>query len=155
METNFLSEVHPRIVHFPIALLSLYSLLEIFGIIFKNEFISKSALLVLCIGVVTSLLAVLSGNQAAENFKYWTDQSLILLNNHQSFATYLLWFSAIICALRIYFVNRKIFYGWRKNIFLVFAVITLFLVVQTGLYGGDLVKKFGIGTDVYQNYENE
>jgi uncharacterized membrane protein len=155
LETNFLAEIHPKVVHFPVALLTTYSILEIAGIVFNKEFLTKSALLVLCLGVVTSLLAVLTGNQAANDFVYWTDESSALLNKHQTYATFLLWISAIVCGLRIFAVTRKKFVGLIKYVFLVFAIVILFLVSQTGLYGGDLVKKYGIGTDIYQNDEAE
>lgn len=155
MDINFLAEIHPKVVHFPVALLATYSVLEIFGIIFNKEFITKSALLVLCLGVATSLFAVLTGNQAADSFLYWTDESSALLKNHQSYATYLLWFSAIVCGLRIYIMVKKKFVGLTKYFFLIFAIVILFLVFQTGSYGGNLVKKYGIGTDIYQNDETE
>lgn len=155
METNFLAEIHPKVVHFPVALLATYSILEIVGIILKKDFISKSALLILCLGVATSLFAVLTGNQAANNFIYWTAESTAVMNNHQMFATYLLWFSVIVCTLRFYFVIKKKFGNLIKFIFLVFSLIILFLVFQTGFYGGDLVKRFGIGTDLHHNYETE
>ena len=155
METNFLAEIHPKVVHFPVALLTTYSLLEIVGIVFNKEFITKSALLVLCLGVVTSFFAVLTGNQAAANFVYWTDESSELLSNHQSLATILVWISAIVCGLRIFVVTKKKFVGLIKYVFLVFAIVILFIVYQTGSYGGDLVKKYGIGTDIYQNDEAE
>ena len=155
MEANFLAEIHPKVVHFPVALLTTYSILEIIGIVFNKEFITKSAFLVLCLGVVTSLFAVLTGNQAAANFVYWTDDSLALLNNHQSSATYLLWTSAIVCGLRIFAVIKKKFVGLIKYVFVILAIVILFIVFKTGSYGGDLVKKYGIGTDVYQNEESE
>lgn len=155
METNFLAEIHTKVVHFPIALLATYSILEVIGISFKKEFITKSALLILCLGVVTSLFAVLTGNQAATDFLFWTDQSKALLSSHQSYATFLLWLSAIVCGLRIYVVIKKKFVGWIKYVFLIFAIGILFLVFKTGTYGGDLVKKYGIGTDVYQNHNSK
>jgi len=155
LETNFLAGIHTKVVHFPVALLATYSVLEIIGILFKNEFISKSALLILCFGVVTALLAVLTGNSAADNFLFWNDVSSSLLFKHQNFATYLAWFSALFCALRIYVVVKKKFVGLRKYVFLIFALLILFLVYKTGTYGGDLVKKYGIGTDLYQNEETE
>ncbi len=155
METNFLAEIHTKVVHFPIALLATYSILEIFGVVSNKDFVTKSALLILCFGVVTSLFAVLTGNQAATDFLFWTDQSKALLSSHQSYATFLLWLSAIVCGLRIFVVIKKRFVGLTKYIFLIFAIVILFLVFKTGTYGGDLVKKYGIGTDVYQNHNSE
>ena len=155
MEINFLADIHPRVVHFPVALLATYSILEIVGVLFKKEFISKSALLIVCIGVATSLLAVLTGNQAANDFTFWTEESSAVLNDHQTFATFLLWFSPIVCGLRFYFTVKKKFSGKIKYIFLIFSLVILFLVYQTGSYGGDLVKRFGIGTEMYQNIESE
>ena len=151
MEINLLAEIHPKVVHFPVALLATYSVLELAGIVFNKEFISKSAILILCLGVVASFLAVFTGNLAADNFLYWTDESSSLLFQHQTYATYLLWLSAIFCAIRIYVSVKKKFAGIRKYVFLIFALIILFLVYKTGTYGGDLVKKYGIGTELYEN----
>jgi uncharacterized membrane protein len=155
MDTSFLADIHPKVVHFPIALLTTYSLLEIVGIVFKKEFISKSALLILCLGVVTAFFAVLTGNQAASDFGFWNEKSNSLLNEHQTYATYLLWFSAIICGSRIFVVLKKKFTGIIKYIFILFALIIIFLVYETGMHGGDLVKKFGIGTDVFETHISE
>lgn len=150
METSFLADIHPKVVHFPIALLTTYSLLEIVGIVFKKEFISKSTLLILCLGVVAAFFAVLTGNQAAADFKFWTDDSSALLSEHQTYATYLLWFSVLVCGFRIFVVIKKKFIGSTKYLFILFALMIIFLVYETGTHGGNLVKKYGIGTDALE-----
>ncbi|HSW53746.1 MAG TPA: DUF2231 domain-containing protein [Ignavibacteriaceae bacterium] len=155
MDSFFLAEVHPKVVHFPVALLTTYSFLEIIGIVFKKEFISKAALLILCIGVITAFFAVLTGNQAFADFKFWTDDSSALLNDHQNYATYLLWLSVLVCGFRVFVVLKKKFFGITKYLFILFAIMILFLVYQTGMHGGDLVKKFGIGTDVFETKISE
>jgi len=147
LETSFLADFHPKVVHFPVALLVTYSFLELFGVIFNKEFITKSALLILCIGVISAFVAVLSGNSAASEFNLWSDESKALLDQHQTFATYLLWFAIIGCALRIYLAVKKKFIGFGKYIFILFAVVLILLVYKTGLHGGELVKKYGVGTD--------
>ena len=155
MESNFLSGIHPNVVHFPIALFVTYSVLEIIGIIFKKDFISKCALLLLCIGVVTALIAVLTGNLAFEQFGSWSKESKYLLNEHQSFATYLLWSSFLICIARIYLTIKKKFFGLAKYLFILLALLLIFLVYETGIRGGNLVKKFGIGTELVNSSESE
>ncbi len=155
MDTSFIAEIHPKVVHFPVALLTTYSFLEIIGIAFNKEFISKTALLILCLGVVTAFFAVLTGNQAASEFGFWNEKSKALLIEHQTYATYLLWFSAFICGSRIFIVLKKKFIGITKYLFILFALMIIFLVYQTGMRGGDLVKKFGIGTDVFETKISE
>jgi uncharacterized membrane protein len=153
LDTNFLAEIHPKVVHFPIALLTTYSLLEIFGVIFKNEFISKTALLILCLGVLSAFFSVFTGNQAANFFSFWNEESRNLLNEHESFATYLLWSSAIICALRIFVTVKKKFRTVIKLLFVVAAFLLLYLVYETGIRGGDLVKKYGVGLNLESDAE--
>ena len=151
METSFLAGIHTKIVHFPIALLVTYSFLEIVGITFNKEFITKSALLILCLGIITAFFAVLTGNQAANNFNLWNSESSALLIEHQTFATYLLWGSLIVCALRIFLTVKKKFNGPIKYLFILFAIVIIFLVYETGIHGGDLVKKYGVGTDLFNS----
>lgn len=155
METNLLADIHTKVVHFPIALFTTYAVLEISGIILNKEFLSKSALLILCIGVVTSFFAVLTGNQAATDFTLWNNESSTLLNDHQSYATYTLWFAVFICVLRIFIVLEKKMFGPIKYLFIFLALVLIFLVFNTGNYGGDLVKKYGIGTDVIRQNETK
>ena len=155
METNFLASIHSKVVHFPIALLITYSLLEIIGVLFNKDFISKSALLILCLGVFTAFLAVLTGNQASQAFNFWNNESTTLLIEHQNYATYLLWGALAVCALRIYLTLKKKFSRRIKFIFILFAIAIVFLVYETGIRGGNLVNKFGVGTDLRQDPINK
>lgn len=148
MNTNFFADIHPYVVHFPIALLITYSFLEIAGIIFNKEFISKSALLILCFGVVSALAAVFTGNLASEQFSNWTEESKALMTEHQSFATYLLWYVFLLSGFRIILITKKKFIGVAKYTFILLALIVIFLVYETGIRGGNLVMKFGVGTEL-------
>ena len=155
METSFLADLHPKVVHFPVALLTTYSFLEIIGIAFNKEFLSKTALLILCLGVVSAFFAVLTGNQAATEFNFINEASRTLFSEHQNYATYLLWFSVILCSLRIYIFIKKKLYGMIKYVFIIFALLMLFFVYRTWMIGGELVKKYRIGTEVNNQIEPE
>jgi uncharacterized membrane protein len=148
MDSNFLSGMHPKIVHFPVAFLSAYSVLEIAGISFKREFISKSALLLLSLGIFTGFLAVITGKEAFCAFQMWTNEGLMVLNEHQKYATFLLWFSLIGCILRFYITLKNKFSGYKKLLFIIFSFIILFLVYKTAEHGGKLVTKFGVGIEM-------
>jgi len=43
MSPEFIAQLHPKIVHFPIALLLTYAFLETLGAVWRKEFISKAA----------------------------------------------------------------------------------------------------------------
>ena len=148
MDTNFIAELHPKIVHFPVALLSIYAVLEITGIAIKKDFISRCALLLLSLGVVAAFLAVLSGNQAFTEFQSWTEESKELVTRHQNYATFLSWFSFFACALRLYLTIKNKFVGVKKVLFIFFSVVILYLIYETAEHGGKLVSKFGVGTEI-------
>ena len=66
---DLLSQLHPKVVHFPIAFFLVYLLLEIIGAVFKKEFFSKAAHLFLFFGVLGALVSVLTGDQAVNSFE--------------------------------------------------------------------------------------
>lgn len=154
---EFLAELHPKVIHFPIALLLTYVLLEFIGIIFKREFYQKTAHLLLLLGVIGSFFAVLTGNQAFTVYEYWNKQSSALFNNHQTFANLTVWYFTGILVLRTYLVVKKKFSTSFKYIMIALALFGGYLVYQTSEYGGELVNKFGIGTQLKINQleENE
>lgn len=149
---EFLAENHPRVIHFVIAFLMLYPLLEISGVIFKKDFFSKAAHLFLLIGTLGALAAVLTGNQALEVARVWEDQGAIIqfgaITDHQEWANITLWYFAALLVLRTVFVIKKKFTGIFQYIFIILAVVGSYFVFQTGDHGGKLVYQYGIGTEL-------
>lgn len=149
---EFLAQLHPKIIHFPIAFFILYFLFESSGIILKKEFLLKSALIILILAIIFSVLAVLTGNQAYEILKErQTDTAIYkdVINQHELFATITLWYFIGVMFLRIYFVVKKKFVGKNQYLFIVLGLIGSLLIIITGSYGGDLVFKYGIGTKIF------
>lgn len=149
---EFLAELHPKIIHFPIAFFILYFLFETTGIVFKKDFLLKSSLIILIIAIIFSLLGVLTGNQAHELVKQrQTDAALYidLINQHEFFATLTLWYFLAVLVLRIYLSIKKKFIGKVQYLFIILGLIGSLLIFITGLYGGDLVFKYGIGTKIF------
>ncbi len=147
---EFLAEFHPKVVHFPIAFTLAYILLETVGIIFKKEFFSKAAHLLLFFGVLGALAAVLTGEQAEEAFEYWNKQSSDLVEAHEQFATYTLWYFTGVLVLRTFVTIKKKFSGMLKYMFLVLAIAGSYLIYKTGDLGGQMVYKHAVGTE-YKN----
>lgn len=151
---EFLSGLHPQIVHFPIAILILYSIFEIFGILLKNNFLQKSAHLLLAIGVLVSVAAVLTGNQAAEAAGLLKNKINTfpeeLIEEHETYATITLWYFFAALVLRTYLVLKKKFKGILQYIFIPLVLVGSFLIYETGLRGGELVYKYGVGTELFE-----
>ncbi len=148
---EFLAGLHPKVVHFPIALLITFVLLELIGTLLNKDFYTKTAHLILFLGVIGTILAVLTGNQAFISYKYWNPASEELFNNHQTFANLAVWYFAGLLVLRTYLVVKKKYFKTMKYIFLVLTLFGGFLIYQTSEYGGELVKKYGIGTELKIN----
>ena len=149
---EFLAELHPRIIHFPIAFFILYFLFETTGIILKKEYLLKSAFIVLILGVFFSLLSVLTGNQAHEVVKQiQIDAALYndLIEQHELFATITLWYFVAVLVFRTYLLVKKKFVNRIQYTFIILGLIGSLLIFLTGTYGGELVFKYGIGTKLF------
>jgi len=143
---EFLAGFHPLIIHFPIAFFLLYFFLEFTGIFFTQ--FEDAALLVLFLGVVTGVIAVLTGNQAAEFFaKNFNSNKLITgaIENHEFFATLLIWYFFGVLIYRYYLRTKKKLNRKMKYVLLILTVAGSFLVFQTGNAGGKLVFEYGVG----------
>lgn len=152
-EMKFISELHPMLVHFPIAFFMLYAVIEIISVFIKDKTYEKFILILLIGGVIVGMGAVLTGNQAAYQIRHLllTSDSLSntfnILDQHENYATISLWFFTIISALRIYLLLKKKFtYKW-KIIYIGFALIGCLLIFQTGRLGGELVHKHRINIE--------
>lgn len=143
---EFLAAFHPKVIHFPIAFLMGYFLIELLGIVFKKEFLSKTAHLLLFLGVLGALAAVLTGNQAEEAFDYWNKQSAALVEEHKMYANLTLWYFTGLLVLRTFVAFRKKFIGIVQYVILVLALVGIYFVFQTGEHGGKMVFDHGVGT---------
>lgn len=149
---EILAELHPRIVHFPIAFFILYLFFETFGIFLKKDFLLKAAFLILVVGVLTALIAVLSGNQAqaAARLLFTNGSDLNkLIELHEDYATLTLFYFSAVLFLRTYLVIKKKFDGNLKFVFIILGLIGFYLIYTTGIHGGELVFKYGIGTKLF------
>ncbi|MBK7630594.1 MAG: hypothetical protein IPJ23_07825 [Ignavibacteriales bacterium] len=138
---EFLASIHPKVVHFPIAFLLLYPIIELLFIISGKDFFSKLSVIFLTIGVIGSLFAVLSGNQAFELVKNWTNEGKEIFNNHQAYANLTVWFYSILLVIKYFlFVKKKL----NRILIIVIFVMSLlggYFVYQAGNYGGKLAEQ--------------
>jgi uncharacterized membrane protein len=150
---EFLSRLHPLIVHFPIALLFSYVFWELGGLLFKKEFIHSTAFIILVSGVFFALISALTGNQAFEILRPTLKSKSIgivdMIETHEQFATFTLWYFFALMILRAWLLIKKKFnYNW-KIVCLLLGSVGCYLIIRTGILGGQLVYEFGIGTKIF------
>ncbi len=136
--------VHPMLVHFPIALFTTFIFLEILWMIFKKEWIKNSSLLTLFLGLVFVVPTIISGEASAENFEKVSHLEE-LIESHETFAkltgiTFLIVLIIKVILARTGKLNTK-----TNLIAFLISLIGLFFLIQTGLKGGELVYKHGVG----------
>lgn len=139
---EFIAHLHTKIIHFPIAFLMLYCIIEFIFLLTKNDFLNKNAFLFLGVGVVGAFFAVLSGNQAFAIIKQWSDYSRELFNTHQTYANITVWYFTALLILRYFlFIKKKLN---QKTIFILLflALIGGYFVYQTGNYGGKFAHQY-------------
>ncbi len=144
---EFLASLHKLAAHFPVALFIVYSVLEIIGAFLKNEFVSKTAFLILFLGILGALFAVLTGNQAEKAWQLWDPASKAILMEHEKYATMTLWYFAVLLGFRTHLVLKKKFEKKVKLYFLPLVLFGAFLVFMAGKEGGEMVYKHGVGVE--------
>jgi len=144
---EFLAELHPFFIHFPIALFFLYFVFEILNLLSKS--FNSATIIILGFGVLMGLFSVLTGNQAFQNIpSINTSESIIMetLDNHEFYATLLLWYYFVILVFRYFLHIKKRVSKKYKIMFICLSLLGLFFLYQTGKFGNELVYKYGIGT---------
>lgn len=153
---DFIASLHPKFVHFPVALFLAYTLLEIIGIVFKKEVFTKSAYIILVLALLGAVAAVFTGDQASEAAEKLSDQlenteitiPLGAIDAHEEYANISLWYMVGLAVLRTYLLIKKRFSGWLKYAFIILTLIGSFFIFETALLGGKLVYQHGVGTDL-------
>ncbi len=150
---EILSKLHPVVIHFPVALFSLYVLLEIINLFLQEPKYHKWINGFLLLGVIAGITAVLTGNQAAASItksSHVTENIKEIIEEHETYATLTMWYFTVLLGVRFYLTNKKKFTKMLKVTFVILAIVGLFLIYETGEHGGKLVYDFGIGTKLFK-----
>jgi uncharacterized membrane protein len=153
--------IHPLFVHFPIALLTLYALLELlrFGFL-KNQYVFYIKVTLLLVGTATTFLALPTGGLAERYHEDVAD----LVEKHAMFAVFstliflTLSVNYIVKLLADYYLTHTVpvsllktfnfVFLMRRKIFAVpvivfLAALGLIFLIITGALGGSIAHGFG------------
>ncbi len=139
-----LPNIHPLIVHFPIALFSTFLLLEIISMMRRSERVFHAASWTLFMGVIFAGIAILLGMQAARTVPHGGIIHSVI-DKHQSYATAASAIALILSLWRLIASERLVTLALPRWIHLFLAVIMVVLIFLTADLGGLMVFKFGVG----------
>lgn len=139
-----MTDYHPLIVHFPIALLIVGSIAELAGHLLKRDDLRHFAFWAIILGVASTGAAYLSGSMAEEQVEHLPGiHSTLEMHEELATITLVTWIG--LGALRILLAGRQ----WlTSNIFYLYIVLLLagsVLLGTTGYWGGQLVYQHGAG----------
>ncbi|RYL97972.1 hypothetical protein EWH99_13210 [Sporolactobacillus sp. THM7-7] len=133
----FGTPLHPMLVHFPIALLIMGTVLQMVAV-WKKKFFDKAALLLLSVGFISGVAAYLSGGGAVRFADaHWGNAYKSLVEIHELYAFITMVLFGVAIGLRI------LFHYYRKKFFmplvLTFCILGSITLGVTGHYGGQMV----------------
>ena len=137
-----LQNIHPLVVHFPIAFLAGAALLYLLGWIFKNNTFSTTAFLLLILGTLSAGAAVGTGLYAEDGVMVSRSVREHLLDVHEKFMLVTLGLSIVLSAWA--FIARPIPKKGRLLFLLLFLVLLGIISVGAD-YGARMVYDYNAG----------
>jgi uncharacterized membrane protein len=137
-----MATLHPMAVHLPIAIALLWPLIDLIGLLTKRPDLSRLAIGLLVLGLVSALLATVTG-QAAYDAALELGRAPSLLDGHAQDADLVPWLMLLVLALRTGGAAR---FGRGAVVASVVAGLLLAgFVIAVGRSGGVLVYEHAVG----------
>lgn len=138
---DYLIPLHPKLVHFPIALFTTALGFDIASFIFRKEGLHKAAVSMYVFAALLTPIVVRTG--------LWEEERLHLghpvLETHRMFALWTMWVSLM--SLPVLWLIRQKSQKFFRMFFIVLLIAVAGLVTLTGHNGGRMVYEYGVGTE--------
>ncbi len=138
-----MQNVHPLVVHFPIALLLAAAGLMLLGVLGQSERLLWAARLDLWLGTIAAAVAVRTGLAAEETAQH-TFEIHQLMERHEALGLWVLWLSvglALVSLAAPLMRSRRWQWGLLAGLMVTSAVLSV-----GAYYGGRMVYEHGVGT---------
>ncbi len=137
--------LHPIIVHFAIALLSVAVITDLLYLVTRKQNFWQLTNLMLIIGTLSALIAVITGNQAFQVVTIPEGTKPLVLS-HQLSGQITLGLFAGVSVLRWVLIRLKLFAHPLRWIYYILLLTASFYLFRTGVLGGEMVYIHGVGT---------
>ena len=137
-----MENVHPLFVHFPIAFLLTFFVLDLIGTFAKKAEWRRVAGWLLYLGSISAIFTVIAGFMAAESVKHGENVHDIM-ERHESFGITVLTLSLILSIWRL--IARGRFEAGANTLFLLLSALLCVVLTLGADLGGLMVYKYGVG----------
>jgi uncharacterized membrane protein len=136
-----MAELHPFFVHFPIAIVVVAALFDLYGVITKTQTQVDTAFILQLIAGVSAIFAAISGNMAESSVvaqEGLHEGVLASFEKHTSIGNAAVWIIILVAVGRTFAVLEK--KAWAVNgwVFPLISIALAILILVTGLLGGSL-----------------
>jgi len=134
--------LHPLVVHFPIALLLTSVAFYWAELIWKGHGFDKVAWYTLLLGLVGTAVTIVSGFMAAKSIPL-DSPAMQTVTTHKilGIATFVIFGIQAVCAWR----SQGVYSSGKRVLHTVIQLIGVALIIAVGYFGGELVFTFGVG----------
>ncbi len=138
---DFLIPIHPKMVHFPIALFFTALVFDVLSLVFRKKALHQSAIYLYVFAALLTPLVVRTGIWEAERLHL----NHPLLTKHSLMAQRTMWVSLM--SLPVLWFLKNEFAKYFRAVFLIVLLATVGLVAYTGHLGGQMVYEYGVGIE--------
>ncbi len=142
-----LANIHPLVVHFPIAFLLAFFLMDLLGTVFKKNNWRELATGLLYLGTISAALAVTFGLIAESTVDHGENVHLIL-ERHEFFGFSVLCLSITLSIWRL--ISSEITKGLANVVFILLAGLLNILMMLGADLGGLMVYKYGVAVEAVE-----
>ena len=142
-----LVNVHPLLVHFPIAFLMAFFIVDLLGTLIKKDSWQQLASGLLYLGTIGAAMAVVAGLMAAGSVEHGDNVHLIM-QRHKTFGLSILCLSVVLSIWRL--LSAGVIKGGANIVFLTLAALLNILVILGADLGGLMVYKHGVAVEAVE-----
>jgi len=136
-----MDNIHPLLVHFPIAFLSTFFILDLIATLAKKPNWRHVASWFLYFGTVAAAFTVITGLIAADSVVHGQDVHGIM-ENHETIGISVLSLAIALSAWRV--KSRGLIHGGANSFFLILSALLFVLIMLGADLGGFMVYKYGV-----------
>lgn len=145
-----MDNIHPLLVHFPIAFLSTFFALDVVGTLVKKQSWRNVASWLLYFGAIAAVFTVIAGFMAASSVAHGEEVHAIM-ERHEHLGVSVLSIAILLSAWRL--KSGGIIQGGANSFFLVLAALLCVLMMLGADLGGLMVYKYGVAVKSTQIQE--